>query len=239
MIPVLLRDMAPRLLLVALVAFFFYLLEPGFHRHEGPMDPSLVAELGPVGIAATLANLAGLAVLILLGGFVSGDRRNGYYRMYFAHPVSPLAFYGLRWALGVLLALLAAAVFLVVGQVAAWGGFRGGWTGLFLALLSAITYGGVLAFLSATLRKGDAWVAILLFVFTYFWLWVLGLGAEPFTPGVRQVITFLLPPQTALQDVYTGLVAGMVDWGAAAYAAGYGLFWLVAAGVMLRVREWP
>ncbi|MDQ3521781.1 MAG: hypothetical protein M3434_05540, partial [Gemmatimonadota bacterium] len=73
----------------------------------------------------------------------------------------------------------------------------------------------------------------------YFWLYALGLGVEPFAAPIRQVITFLLPPQTALQDVYQGLISGQPEWGAAAFSAGYGLFWLVAAALLLRLREWP
>ena len=238
MIPILLRGMIPRLVLVLLLGLMFYLLEPSFHQH-GPAPPELAAELGPRGLAASMSNLAGLAMLILLGGFISIDRRRGYYRLYFAQPVSPLAFYGLRWMLALGLALLGALGFLVLGQWFAWGELRGGWTGLGLAFLSAVTYGGVIAFLSALLPRGDTWVAILLFLFNYFWLYALGIGIEPFTAPIRQAITFVLPPQTALQDVYAGLVVGQVEWGAAAFSAGYGLFWLVIAGLLLRLREWP
>ena len=238
MIRILLRDMLPRLAIVALAALLFYLLEPGFHRH-GPVAPDLALELGPLGLSATLANLAGLSILILLAGFVSNDRRRGFYRIFFSHPTNPLAFYGLRWLLGFGLALLAAGVFLVVGQLAAWGEVRGGGSGLLLALLSAVAYGGLIAFLSVLLPRGDAWVAVLIYAFTFAWLFVLGLGAEPLVAPLRQAITFVLPPQTALQDVYTGLLAGQIAWGAAAFVLGYGIFWLGAAGVLLSVREWP
>ncbi len=239
MISILLRDLAPRLLLVALAGLMFYLLEPGFHQHEIEEVEIGAALLGPLGISATLANLAGLAMLILLAGFVSTDRRRGYYRIFFSHPTHPLAFYGLRWVLALGLALLAAAVFLVVGQLVAWGEFRGGAGGLLLALLSALAYGGLIAFLSVLLPRGDAWVAVILYFLTFFWLQMLALGAEPFTAPVRQAITFVFPPQTALVDVYEGLLAGQTEWEAAAFVAGYGVFWLGLAGLLLRLREWP
>lgn len=238
MIPIFLRDMLPRLAMVALAGWMFYLLEPGFHQH-GPADPGFAVDLGPLGISATLANLAGLSMVILLAGFISADRRRGYYRIFFSHPTNPLAFYGLRWVLALGLALLAATVFLVVGQFAAWGEFRGGWSGLLLALLSAVAYGGLIAFLSALLPRGDAWVAVLLFVFTFIWLQVLALGAQPFSLPVRQILTLLLPPQTALQDMYEEIVVGRIAWDAAAFVAGYGAVWLGLAGVMVRFREWP
>jgi hypothetical protein len=39
--------------------------------------------------------------------------------------------------------------------------------------------------------------------------------------------------------VYQGLISGQAAWGAAAFGVGYGLFWLLAAGLLLRLREWP
>jgi hypothetical protein len=242
MIPILLRDMAPRMILVALVGLLFYMLEPAFHQHgiaAEQMLTELPPELGPLGIAATLANIAALSMVILLGGFISNDRRRGYYRMYFSHPTTPLAFYGVRWGIALGFTVLAASLFLVLGQLAGWGEFRGGSPGLYLAILSAVAYGGLIAFLSSALPRGDAWTAFAIFFFTLFWLYLLGLGAEPFSPGVRRIISFILPPQTALQDVYSGILLGYAEWGAAAFVLGYGVFWLIAAALLVRIREWP
>jgi hypothetical protein len=234
--------MLPRLLLVAITALMFYMLEPAFHQHDLPAGDVLVdvpPEFGPLGISATLANLAGLAMLILLAGFVSSDRRRGYYRIYLSHPVNPLAMYGLRWALALGLAMVAAAVLLVVGQLAAWGEVRGGAEGLLLALLSALVYGSLIAFLSVVLPRGDAWVAVVLYFFTFFWIQILSLCVEPLTAPLRQAISFVLPPQTALQDIYGAMLVGASAWGAVAFVVGYAAFWLVAAGLLLRLREWP
>jgi hypothetical protein len=242
MIRILLRDMLPRMVVVALIGFLFYLLEPAFHQHEIGADQMLAElppELGPLGIAATLANLAALSMVVLLGGFISNDRRQGYYRMYFSHPTSPLHFYALRWGLALGLTLLGAALFLLLGQLAGWGEVRGGAPGLYLAILSAVAYGGLMAFFSIALPRGDAWLALGIFFFTLFWLYLLELGAEPLSRGVRRMLTFVLPPQTALQDVYAGLLIGQSEWGAAAFVLGYGAFWLVTAGLLLRLREWP
>ena len=239
MIPILLRGMLPRLALVALLGVAFFFLEPGFHSHGGPAPEEFSLDLGAMGISASLANLAALSMLVLLGGFVSNDRRQGYYRMYFAHPTRPLAFYGLRWALGLLLAMLAAAVFLVVGQWAAWGRVEGGWTGLYLALLAAVAYGGMIAFLSVVLLRGDAWVALVLFLFNYFWLQAVAMGVQPLPPVLNDAVSLLLPPQLALSDVYDGLIRGEIVWGASAFAAGYGVFWLLVSGLLLRLRDGP
>lgn len=240
MIPVLLRGMLPRMVLVVLAGLLFYTLEPGFHPHEhlGPgEEPGL--DLGYLGIAASLANYAALSMLLLLGGFVSQDRREGFYRMYFAHPTRPVAFYFVRWLLALAVAMLAAAVFLVLGQMAAWGGFEGGWRGLYLAFLAALAYGGMIAVLSVVLSRGDAWVALVLYVLNYAWLQAVSLGVSPIRGPVGRAVALLLPPQLALSDVFDGLLRGQVVWSASLFAAGYGVFWLIVAGLLLRLKEWP
>jgi ABC-type multidrug transport system permease subunit len=242
MIPILLRDMLPRLLIVGLAALMFYMLDPAFHQHDAVVGDPLVdipPELAPMNVAATLANLAGLAMLILLAGFVANDRRRGYYRIYFSHPVHPLAFYGLRWILSFMLALISAAVFLMVGQLVVGGALQGGGEGLLLAALYALVYGSLIAFLSVALPRGDSVVAIIVFVFSLIWIQVLALGAQPLTAPLRQAITLVLPPQTALQDIYGALLAGTTAWTAVAFVVGYAVFWLVAAALLLRLREWP
>lgn len=240
MIPILLRGMLPRMVLVALLGVAFFMLEPGFHQHAGEEVPEeFRLDLGALGISATLANYAGLAMLVLLGGFVSNDRRQGYYRLYFSHPTRPIAFYGLRWLLGLAAAMLAVTIFLVVGQWIAWGQFEGGWSGLYLAFLAALAYGGMIAFLSVMLPRGDAWVALVLFVFNYFWLQAVAMGVQGLPGLLNDAVSVLLPPQLALSDVYDGLFRGEIVFGASAFAAGYGVFWLLMAGLLLKLRDWP
>lgn len=241
MIGVLFKHLRWRLLGVLLAAWAFYLLEPGFHQHgPPPASPEEAAVLAPSALSFTLSNLAGLAMVILLAGFISEDRRRGYYRLYFSHPTRPLAFYGLRWALSYALALLAAALFLVFGQLLAWGEMRVGGEALLQPALFALVYGGLMAFFSAALGRADGWVALVIFFATDFWYsdWV-QVALQPFTPGIRGLIGFLLPPHLALTDVYGGIVAGYVAWGAVGYIAGYGLFWLILAALLVRFREWP
>jgi hypothetical protein len=239
-IPILLRGMVPRLVLVALLGVAFFMLEPAFHQHTGEVVPEeFRLDLGVQGLSGTLGNFAGLAMLVLLGGFVSNDRRQGYYRLYFSHPTRPLAFYGLRWGMGLTAVMVAAAIFLVVGQLVAWGRFEGGWSGLYLALLAAVSYGGMIAFLSVVLPRGDAWVALVLFLFNYFWWQVASMGMRPLPPLLNDAVSLLLPPQLALFDVYDGLLRYEIAWGASAFAAGYGVFWLLIAGLLLKLRDWP
>ncbi len=245
MIAVLLRDLRARLPGVAFAAWVLYLLEPAFHQHEAEVPQGLTPEdlavraldLSPLGIAATLSYLAALACIILMAGFVSTDRRRGYAQLYFSHPTRPLAFYALRWALAGALAVVVAAVFLPLGQWVAWGEVRGGWSGLWLALLSVVVWGGLMAFLSAALPRGDAWVAAVMLLPT-FYPPLLTVLQQAINPGGYRLLLFLLPPQWAFQDVYDWIVRGVPAWPSAAYAAGYGVCWLGVAGVLIRVREW-
>jgi hypothetical protein len=234
-IPVLLHDLRWRLLAVALLALGLLWWEVEAHAH-GALEG---VEAGPASFGAPMAYLASLTMIVLLAGFVSTDRREGYTRIFFSHPTSPLAFYALRWALAYAVALLASFLFLLLVQLIVWGELRGGWGALLLPVLTGLVFGGIMAFLSSALPRGDAWAALLLFLPTLFpqaLLFLLqGLG-----PALRQALLFVLPPQTtALQVVYENLLVGQVAWGAAAFAAGYGLVWLAGAVALLRLREWP
>jgi hypothetical protein len=234
-ISVMLRDLRARILVVGLLAVLLYFLEPAFHQH-GPIEPQFAGDAGPLGVSATLAYLAALSMIVLLAGFVSTDFREEYSAIHFSHPTSPLAFYGLRWSLAAAVTLAGALVFLIVGQMIAWGEFRGGLRGLLLALLAALVYGGLMAFFSTVLRGGEGWVVFLLFLPTPLppilpWL-------EATLPApLHAVALFLLPPQGALQEVYRGLLLGTVSWPAVAFSAGYGLFWLALSGILLRMRR--
>jgi hypothetical protein len=238
MIPILLLDLRWRLALVAVIGLLFYFLEPAYHQHGSVTDPQLAASLSAVGVSASLSYLAGLAMIVLLASFISGDRREGYTRLYFAQPTAPLTFYGVKWLLALTLAMVAAGVFLLLGQLVAWGELRGGMSGLLLALLTALVYGGLMAFLSAALPRGDAWIAFLLFIPTFFPQLLSFLQTTMPAPFHRALL-FLLPPQTALQEVFQSLILGEMAWGAILFVTGYAAVWTIAAVAILRVREWP
>lgn len=239
MIVVMLRQLRWRLLALVAAAWLFYLGDPGLHRH-GPEPTSVEELLAPTGISFSAANLAGLGAVVLLAGFIAGHRRRGYYRLQFSHPTRPLAFYGLRWGISVVLAVAMAALFFFVGQIAAWGAVRVGGGFLLHAVLFAVMYGGLAAFFSAALPAGDAVAAMVVYFITVFWLEVtVNWPISPVSPGVSRVVSFVLPPHTAATDVYSGLLLGQVDWAAALFCLGYGVFWLIVAGLLVRTREWP
>jgi hypothetical protein len=130
-------------------------------------------------------------------------------------------------------------LFLVVGQWFAWGEFRGGWSGMLLPMLSALMYGGVMALLSSAGTRAEATIAFVLLLLPIVFPAILTalLGLLP--PPLLSLVNTVLPPQTALSDLWDGLIAGSVRWDAVAYAAGYGIILLAVSGLILRLREWP
>lgn len=230
-----------RLLALLAVCLGFYLIEPSFHVHAAVGAEDYVP---PGEMAFTLANLGAACMLVLLTGFVAADRRRGWYRMYFAHPTRPVAFYALRWLVAYAVTMLVVAAFWLVAQLAAWGELRAGAGVLLQPALFALIYGGVLAFLSVALPRGDGAVAIAVFFLTDMWLGVLNMFEEaglppPLSPVLRQAISFILPPHLALRDAYDLVNAGLSPWAPVSFAAGYGVVWLAAAGLLLWSREWP
>jgi hypothetical protein len=243
MIPLILRQLRVRLLVVLAICAAFYLLEPTFHVHADEAADAAQA-IPPGEIAFTLANLAGASMLVLLAGFVATDRRRGYYRIYFSHPTRPLAYYALRWGVAYGLTLAVCAAFFVVSQLAAWGEIRAGAGALVQPALFALIYGGVVAFASVAFPRGDSLVALALYLVTDLGQGFLSFFSEtgvqpPLSPLVRQGISFVLPPHLALRDLYEAARAGHAAWGAMGFAGGYGIFWLAAAALLLWSREWP
>lgn len=242
MIPLILWQLRWRVLIVALIAGAFYLLEPSFHVHEAA--EAAADAIAPGEIAFTLANLAGASMLVLLAGFVATDRRRGYYRLYFSHPTRPLAYYGLRWALAYGLTLAIAAAFFVVSQLAAWGELRAGPEAMVQPALFALVYGGLVAFASVLFSRGDSLIVLAVYLLTDLWQGFLSFFGEsgvdpPLSPLARQAISFVLPPHLALRDVYEAARLGHTAWGDITFAGGYGLVWLAAAALLLWSREWP
>jgi acetyl-CoA acetyltransferase len=128
----------------------------------------------------------------------------------------------------------------MLGQLVAWGEVRVGLQFTAQAFTFAVIYAGIAAFFSALLDKGDLPATVAVFFVAAFWIEaVQGWEDQPLTPGLRRLVTFMLPPHTAATEVYNGLISGSVAWGAAAHALGYGLFWLVLAGLLVKYREWP
>ncbi len=195
MIAVVLRQLRWRVALLALAALLFYIGDPALHEHAGEVVSDVEELLEPYGISFTIANLATLGMVVLLAGFIATDRRRGYYRLAFSHPTRPLAYYALRWIISLAVAMAIAAAFWILAQLMAWGAVRVGPSFLIQGFLLAVVYGGLMAFFSALLPRGDGFAAVIVFFLTDFWLnLVQSSPVQPFTPGIRAAIGFILPP---------------------------------------------
>jgi hypothetical protein len=235
-IEIVLRDMRWRLALVVLVWLLLFMSEVNVHREAVVSG----GELGAAGLAAPAGYLAGLSMIILLAGFISSDRREGYYRILFSHPTRPLALYGLRVAVAYVLSLSAAVVLVLALQGYLWGEIRGGAVALVLPALTALMYGGLMAFFSSALRSGDAIAALVFFLPTLLPAALLEVATGFMGRTVGQIVLLVLPPQsTALTTLYQGILRGEIAWMAVAFVAGYSLIWVMLAVLLLRLREWP
>ncbi len=236
MIALILYDLRWRLLALLPLAGLLYLGEPGFHQHD-EFDLQAIY-LGPLGISSTISYFAGLTMIILLGGQISRDRQMGYTRLFFANPTSPLTYYGARLGIAYALAMIGSVLFLALGQIIAWGLTPRGWAGLLLPVLTGLVYGGLVTFLSVILPRGDGLAAFIFFLPTFL-PGILDIALSNASLPVRQLVQLILPPHGAVARVWQELIEGGIAWIPAAYAAAYGVVLLIAAGAILRVREWP
>lgn len=177
-----------------------------------------------------------IATLVLIAGLFSHDRAEGYARLYAVRPASPLRLYGLRFvvlaavAFGISAILLPAFDLLLLGQ---WAGPAT----LVLALAYVLAFGGLTALLSAWTRA-DAWVAALLAVGAIVWDAARQTGALAVPAGVRDVVTFILPPQGPLLRLEGAFGALQpIPWDAFLYVAGYGVTALALAALAVHQRE--
>ena len=183
-----------------------------------------------------LGHLPLVAILVLMAGVIGDDRDSGLARLIAVRPVSPLAVYGTRAA------LLAAIVFVVCGIVMPAFDLLmlGTWAGpatLVLILAYVFAYGGLITFLSAWTR-GDAWLTLLLAILAIVWSAFDRAATLPLAPALARLVGFLLPPQPALfelENAFAELQA--IPWDAFAFCVGYGLFFIVLAGVSVARRE--
>ncbi len=246
MVGLALRDSLPRLLgLTALGALF--LLAGGVSRvflvgDEGRVEIGRLFLVGGYPLASGLLLLGWLlgrfpviAALVLTAGIFSRDRERGWVRLVASRPVSIPAVYGLRLATLLSLAFVLSALvmplfdLLMLGQ---WAGYAT----FVLIMANLAVYGGLTALLSVWFRA-DAWIALLLalagLVFDAAVRADVGIPAGP-----RDVVGFLLPPQSAILRLEQAFGAVQpVPWDAFAYAVGYGVAAILLAYLSLRVRE--
>jgi hypothetical protein len=178
-----------------------------------------------------------IAALVLVAGIFSTDREAGYARIYAVRPISFLRIYGLRLLTLLTLAFLLSAMLLPLFDLIILGHWAGSAT-LVLTACYVILYGSLVAFLSVFI-KGDVWVALGLAIMAMIWDALRrGNALDQAPPGVRDVVSFILPPQGPLFRIETAFAQQEpMPWVAVGYVLGYALVLLIAAAVFVGDRE--
>jgi len=178
-----------------------------------------------------------LAALVLLAGVYSEPRQSGLARLLEVRPRQPLLLLALRIKLAFLLALAISLAVPVSFDVIMLGRLPGV---SLVALVAAnvLVYGALTALLSTFLR-GDAWAAAFLMILAVTWHALLRSGILATSPpGIREVVTVVLPPQGALLQLETAFAADLaVPVPALLFAAAYAALALLLAGVIASRRD--
>lgn len=178
-----------------------------------------------------------IAILALMAGIVSADRRDGTMRLYAARPTSLAKLYLTKFAVAALVAFVISTVLMPSFDLillARWAG-----PNTFVLITSYILVYGALTFFLSVWLRGDVWVTAILAIVAMLWDAMLRSGRIAGTaPGFRELITILLPPQSALFRLETAFGAeAATPWGAFAFVVAYGVILTIAALVSLRLRE--
>lgn len=183
-----------------------------------------------------LGRLPLIALLLLMGGVISGDRVNGLARLVHVRPTSPVVVYATRFTLLAAITFVACAIVMPAFDLLMLGEWAGPAT-LVLIAAYVVAYGGLMAFLSAWTR-GEAWLVLLLAMLAIVWSALERAAALPVAPALAGLLGFLLPPQPALFAL-EGAFAELqpIPWDAFLFCVGYGLFFLVLAGLSVWRRE--
>jgi hypothetical protein len=178
-----------------------------------------------------------VAAVVLLAGVYSEPRQTGLARLLEVRARQPLMLLALRILLALGLALALSVLVLVVFDVVMLGRAPG--TQLFVLVLGhVLTFGAVTALLS-TATRADGWAAAFVMIAAMIWQALLRSGALATSPpGIREVVTVMLPPQGALLQLENAFAGDLtIPWHALLYAAIYAALALLLAGVIARKRE--
>ena len=222
----------PGTLVVVLLAAYLTLMEI---RTGAPVGSAHgLGDIAPETARRFFVQIAGflvfLGALFATNGIVANDRKFGYYRFYFAKPVSPPAFYGALFGVNALGFLIVAHVlwlaFVVV--VAPIGGRY--FTLVVLGLY--VGYAGI-GFLLSALSRFD-WLSLLSVVLAAQFAW--GMWAD--ATGVRGALVHLLPPVHLATPLFVAVANdGAIPWREFAWLSGYGLVCVVLGLVVLRFKS--
>lgn len=184
-----------------------------------------------------LGRYALIASLVMFAGIVSSDRVNGNIRLFAVRPHWIGFLYLKKFLAAAAIVFLLSAVLMPSFDLMLLGRWAG--PGTFVLIASYIlVYGSVMFFLSVWLR-GEVWVTLVLAIVAMLWDAYIRSGKlGNAAPGIREAITVLLPPQSALFQIESAFGAeSPIPWAAFLFVIAYGLILIGAALVSLRIRE--
>lgn len=178
-----------------------------------------------------------IASVVLLTGLFSADRSAGFARLYSVRPVSFLKLYGIRFLLLLGIAFALSASLLPLFDIIMLGQWAGPAT-LVVVGCYVLVYGSLVALLSLFTR-GEGWITMGLAITAMIWDALRRGGAlDQAPPGVREAVSFILPPQGPLFRIEGAFAALQpIPWIDVAYVCGYAVVVLIAAAVFIGERE--
>lgn len=219
-------NQGPSTALVLGLAGYLFVAPAMEGRHDGGAMPIELARR----IFEQLSGfLAFLGSLFATNGIVANDRKFGFFRFYFAKPVSPPRFYGNVFAVhGVGLLAVAVALWAIFAAIVRPVG-DARWPLVIAAMY--VAYGGI-GFLVSVVSRFD-WLSLLSVVFAAQIGWTFW-GNDP---GVRGWLVRLLPPVHRAGELYTAVALGQpMPWPLLTWLAGYGAACFLLGLVVLRER---
>ena len=240
---------ARRQRIALLIAFAFVFLAAAVTArvvggHEGHVEFDRLFELGGYPLISgmlligwLLGRFGMLATFVMLAGVFSSDRADGTARLIYARPISPMRVYFTRFFVFALAAFTISALLMPLFDVIMLGRWAGPSTFVLIGCY-VLTFGS-LTFLLSIWTRADAWLAVMLALIAMIWHAlrrgdVLGGTA----PGIRELITILLPPHGALVQVEQAFAQSLpVPWVAVLFVVMYSALLLLLAAASLMRRE--
>ena len=184
-----------------------------------------------------LGRYALVATLVMFAGIVSHDRVNGTLRLYAVRPRWVGLLYLQKYAIAATIVFAMSAVLMPAFDMILLGRWAG--AGTFVLILSYILVYGSLTFLLSVWLRGEVWITIILAITAMLWDALIRSGViAKAAPGIREAVTVLLPPQSALFRLETAFGAeSAIPWDSFAFVVAYGVIITIAGLVSLRIRE--
>lgn len=185
------------LLIVALLLFSAYL--PYRAAVSGGAGPDAIEMVLTMALTQIITSFVLFGVLFATNGIVSEDRKLGYYRFYFAKPVSVVAFYAQKFVVHLVGFLLLGAVMLAAYSALMRPTFP---SALFPVLALLFVGLGGIGFMLSAVTTAD-WVSLIGVYVVSLIAWTM-YGVDE---GWRGMLVRLLPPVHKLGEIYGAVVA--------------------------------